>query len=81
MHTHARAHDLKSCKGIASSKNEHTQGEKSARALVLTEEMISLNQADYTAWQWRWSCLCALGHDITQEYAFTDAIMQVRALW
>eukprot|EP00200_Dunaliella_tertiolecta_P003950 CAMPEP_0202349154 /NCGR_PEP_ID=MMETSP1126-20121109/6769_1 /ASSEMBLY_ACC=CAM_ASM_000457 /TAXON_ID=3047 /ORGANISM="Dunaliella tertiolecta, Strain CCMP1320" /LENGTH=434 /DNA_ID=CAMNT_0048940927 /DNA_START=774 /DNA_END=2078 /DNA_ORIENTATION=- len=55
------------------------KGEKSARALALTEEMISLNQADYTAWQWRWACLCALGSDITQEYAFTDAIMQSNA--
>jgi len=56
----------------------HTQGERSARALALTEDMIGLNQADYTAWQWRWECLCAVGQDLNEEYVFTDAIVQVR---
>ena len=32
-------------------------GEKSERVLKLSEDMISLNQADYTAWQLRWVAL------------------------
>lgn len=38
---------------------------------------MTLYQADYTAWEWRWQCLQALGADLTQEYTFTDSIMHV----
>jgi hypothetical protein len=53
------------------------QGELSLRALDLTADMISHNAADYTAWEWRWRCLRALGRDLKSEYSFTDSIMQV----
>lgn len=35
--------------------------ELSARALWLTQEVIYVNSADYTAWAYRWQCLEALG--------------------
>lgn len=38
----------------------HASGERSARALSLTGDMIAANQADYTAWQHRWLCVEAL---------------------
>lgn len=53
--------------------------EKSSRALKLTEHMILLNQADYTAWQYRWLCLEALGSDMQQEYVFAESIMRDNA--
>mmetsp|Transcript_8742 Transcript_8742/g.18637 ORF Transcript_8742/g.18637 Transcript_8742/m.18637 type:complete len:399 (+) Transcript_8742:366-1562(+) len=53
-------------------------GEKSERALHLTEIMIGYNQADYTAWQYRWMCLEALNTNV-DDYAFTDNIMQDNA--
>jgi protein farnesyltransferase/geranylgeranyltransferase type-1 subunit alpha len=53
------------------------QGERSARVLALTEDMIGFNKADYTAWQVRWECLCAMQRDLKEEYAFTDGIMAV----
>ena len=45
-------------------------GETSARALQLTEEVISTNPAHYTAWEWRWRCLAAAGSDLVTEDAF-----------
>jgi hypothetical protein len=56
-----------------------TQNELSERALALTADMIEFNQADYSAWEWRWRCLCALRTDLNTEYDFTDSIMHVRA--
>eukprot|EP00798_Chlamydomonas_sp_ICE-L_P021427 gene21427-28392_t len=41
--------------------------------------MIGFNQADYTAWQYRWLCLDALGSDLQHEYDFTDCIMENNA--
>eukprot|EP00877_Chromochloris_zofingiensis_P003437 jgi/Chrzof1/13094/Cz07g19170.t1 len=49
-------------------------GEKSERALRLTQHMIKLNSADYTAWQYRWECLTTLGSDLEAEYQFTRQI-------
>ena len=37
--------------------------ERSKRALTLTERVISLNPANYTAWYFRRLCLVALGPD------------------
>uniref|UniRef100_A0A7S0R5Z1 Protein farnesyltransferase/geranylgeranyltransferase type-1 subunit alpha n=1 Tax=Chlamydomonas leiostraca TaxID=1034604 RepID=A0A7S0R5Z1_9CHLO len=51
------------------------KGEKSERALALTADMIHRNQADYTAWEYRWQCLNELGKDMSCEYEFTDPIM------
>ena len=39
--------------------------------LELTEQMISFNSADYTAWQYRWEVLEALQADLEEEHAFT----------
>ncbi|KIZ02829.1 proteinfarnesyltransferase/geranylgeranyltransferase type-1 subunit alpha, partial [Monoraphidium neglectum] len=47
------------------------KGEKTARALDLTRQLISFNGADYTAWQWRWQCVEALGADVEEEMALT----------
>ncbi|KAL6752035.1 hypothetical protein V8C86DRAFT_1833280 [Haematococcus lacustris] len=55
------------------------KGERSQRVLELTADIIRHNQADYSAWQLRWECLLALGSDLLQEYAFTDAIMEDNA--
>jgi hypothetical protein len=48
------------------------QGEKSARALDLTRHLIAFNSADYTAWEWRWECVVALGGDLAEESALTE---------
>jgi hypothetical protein len=48
------------------------QEEKSARALELTRHLISFNGADYTAWEWRWECVTALGTDLAEEQALTE---------
>ncbi|KAG1679478.1 hypothetical protein FOA52_011077 [Chlamydomonas sp. UWO 241] len=54
-------------------------GEKSARVLELTAEMIEYNQADYTAWQLRWLCVEALGADLESEEAMTDRVLHDNA--
>lgn len=53
-----------------------SQGEKTARALDLTRQLISFNGADYTAWQWRWQCVEALGADVEEEMALTEWVQQ-----
>ena len=45
-------------------------GETSARVLQLVEEVIGVNPAHYTAWEWRWRCLAALGADLATEEPF-----------
>lgn len=48
------------------------QGDKSARVLELTADVIAANSAHYTAWQYRWQVLQELGTDLTTEYDFTQ---------
>lgn len=51
-------------------------GEKSARVLQLTGDMISLNQADYTAWQWRWvGCPRRKGHNTRVQPTCADTTL------
>lgn len=64
---HATPHAL-----VAARRTTRAQGEKSARALELTRHLISFNGADYTAWQWRWQCVQALGGDVDEEMALTE---------
>ena len=47
--------------------------EYSKRALSLTSQVIDLNPANYTAWQYRRRCLEALGSDLREELRFTEA--------
>jgi protein farnesyltransferase/geranylgeranyltransferase type-1 subunit alpha len=42
-------------------------GEKSDRALELTETIIRLNPAHYTVWQYRIAILLELGKDLEEE--------------
>lgn len=53
-------------------QGEKSAGEKSARALDLTRAVISYNSADYTAWEWRWRCVVALGTDLEEERQLTQ---------
>lgn len=49
-------------------------GERSERALTLSAEVVELNAAHYTAWQWRRDLLRTLGKPLEPELAFvTDA--------
>jgi protein farnesyltransferase/geranylgeranyltransferase type-1 subunit alpha len=48
--------------------------ERSSRALALTEEVIVLNAANYTAWHFRRLCLEALKSDLKKEMAYVDRI-------
>ncbi|KAJ3045772.1 hypothetical protein HDV00_007898 [Rhizophlyctis rosea] len=47
-------------------------GEKSERALELTEYIINENPAHYTIWQYRQEVLAALQKDLRQELEFLD---------
>lgn len=42
-------------------------GEKSERALELTETIIRMNPAHYTVWQYRMAILLELGKDLEVE--------------
>ncbi|KAK9810456.1 hypothetical protein WJX72_010969 [[Myrmecia] bisecta] len=52
----------------------HQPREKSQRALSLTEKVIDLNSANYTAWEYRWECLEAVGCSKDSESAFMQRI-------
>ncbi|KAK0220058.1 hypothetical protein IW262DRAFT_998290 [Armillaria fumosa] len=49
-------------------------GEKSERVLELTEHIIRLNPAHYSAWQYRYETLIALGSPLTTELRLMDEI-------
>lgn len=51
-------------------------GEKSGRALTLTEDCIWLNPANYTVWQYRREVLQALGKDLHEELKYTDRMIK-----
>jgi protein farnesyltransferase/geranylgeranyltransferase type-1 subunit alpha len=54
-------------------------GEKSLRALALTEAVILINSASYPAWAYRWQCLEALYDDeaMRGEHAFLERIAAI----
>lgn len=49
----------------------HTE-EMSARVLYLTEELLTINPAHYTAWQYRRKCLVHLNESLEAELRFMD---------
>lgn len=51
-------------------------GEKSERALGLTETCVWLNPANYTVWQYRREILKALGKDLHEELKYTGHIIK-----
>eukprot|EP00455_Lapot_gusevi_P013293 TRINITY_DN1644_c0_g1_i2.p1 TRINITY_DN1644_c0_g1~~TRINITY_DN1644_c0_g1_i2.p1 ORF type:complete len:360 (+),score=107.96 TRINITY_DN1644_c0_g1_i2:54-1082(+) len=50
--------------------------EKSERAFKLTTEVIRLNSANYTAWQYRRACLFELGKDLYAELQFVAELAE-----
>ncbi len=48
--------------------------ERSERSLALTEEVIKLNAANYTAWHFRRLCLAALNAELAEEMEYVDSI-------
>lgn len=46
--------------------------ELSLRVLSLTEEVLEINPANYTAWQYRRDCLKATGADLCDERRYMD---------
>ncbi|XP_076751498.1 farnesyl transferase alpha isoform X2 [Xylocopa sonorina] len=51
-------------------------GEKSERALALTEDCIWLNPANYTVWQYRREILKALGKELRDELKSTNKLIE-----
>ncbi|KAG6795517.1 protein farnesyltransferase/geranylgeranyltransferase type-1 subunit alpha isoform X1 [Apis mellifera caucasica] len=51
-------------------------GEKSERALALTEDCIYLNPANYTVWQYRREILKALGKELRDELKSTNILTE-----
>jgi len=50
--------------------------ERSERSLALTEEVIGMNAANYTAWHFRRRCLESLGSDLHQELSFVQEMAE-----
>jgi protein farnesyltransferase/geranylgeranyltransferase type-1 subunit alpha len=48
--------------------------ELSERALALVDDVVALNPANYTAWQYRRELLRALGKDLRLEFDYTEAM-------
>lgn len=51
------------------------KGEKSERALELTENALRLNSANYTVWQYRRDILKALGLNLAEELKYIEAVI------
>jgi protein farnesyltransferase/geranylgeranyltransferase type-1 subunit alpha len=51
-------------------------GEKSARALELTQSALKLNAANYTVWQYRRDTLKALNADLYEELAYVEEVIE-----
>ncbi|KAF9450611.1 protein prenylyltransferase [Macrolepiota fuliginosa MF-IS2] len=49
-------------------------GERSARVLQLTQELIRLNPAHYTAWQYRYETLLSLSSSLEAELKLTNSL-------
>ncbi|KAF8882468.1 farnesyltransferase [Infundibulicybe gibba] len=49
-------------------------GEKSARVLEITEDIIRMNPAHYTAWQYRYTTLLATSAPLDLEFRLMDAL-------
>lgn len=52
-----------------------SKGEKSERALELTQDALRLNAANYTVWQYRRDILKAIGADLYQELDYVKAVI------
>lgn len=50
------------------------KGELSERALKLSQRVIELNAANYTAWQFRRECIFKLNYDLQKELEFSKEI-------
>ncbi|XP_031634077.1 protein farnesyltransferase/geranylgeranyltransferase type-1 subunit alpha [Contarinia nasturtii] len=50
-------------------------GEKSLRALYLTDDALKLNASNYTVWQYRRDILRALDTDLSEELEYTEEII------
>lgn len=53
--------------------------EKSARVLNLIEDIIDMNPAHYTVWNYRQQVLFALNFDLEQELNYIDEIIADQA--
>lgn len=51
-------------------------GEKSERALALTETCVALNSANYTVWQYRREILKAIGKNLWEELKYIDLVIR-----
>ena len=51
-------------------------GELSERVLLLTEDLLAVNEGNYTVWQYRRECLRALGCDLTKELDYMDTFAE-----
>jgi len=51
-------------------------GEKTQRVLELTEEILDINAANYTVWEYRRQTLAAMGANLYQELDFMDTFAE-----